>query len=52
MHLRRHFEISAESIAAATLSRLARDGKYDAAQAEKAFAELEIDPEKIDPSLA
>ena len=26
-HLRRHFEVNAESIAGATLSRLARDGK-------------------------
>ena len=29
-YLRRHFEINAESIAAAALSRLARDGKFDA----------------------
>ena len=32
-HLRRHFEVNAESIAAAALSTLARDGKFDAAKA-------------------
>ena len=31
-YLRKHFEINAESIAAAALSRLARDGKFDAAR--------------------
>jgi pyruvate dehydrogenase E1 component len=51
-HLRRHFEVSAEAIAAATLSRLAREGKFDAARAEKAFAELGIDAERGDPARA
>ncbi len=51
-HLRRHFEVSAEAIAAATLSRLAREGKFDAAKAEKAFAELGIDAERGDPARA
>jgi pyruvate dehydrogenase E1 component len=51
-HLRRHFEVSAESIAAATLSRLARDGKFDAKKAEKAFAELGVDTERGDPARA
>jgi pyruvate dehydrogenase E1 component len=51
-HLRRHFEINAESIAAAALSRLARDGKLEAAKALKAFKDLGIDPEKIDPAIA
>jgi pyruvate dehydrogenase E1 component len=51
-HLRRHFEVNAESIAAAALSRLARDGKFDAQRAQKAFAELEVDTEKIDPAIA
>ena len=50
--LRRHFEVNAASIAAAALSKLARDGKFDAKKAAKAIAELEIDPEKIDPALA
>ena len=31
-HLRRHFEVNAASIAAAALSRLARDGQFDAAK--------------------
>jgi pyruvate dehydrogenase E1 component len=51
-HLRRHFEVSAESIVAATLSRLARDGKFDARKAEAAFAELGVDPERGDPARA
>lgn len=51
-YLRRHFEINAESIVAATLSRLARDGKFDAARAEKAFAELGVDTERKDPARA
>ena len=51
-HLRQHFEINAEAIAAAALSRLAREGKFDAQRAEKAFAELGINTEKIDPAIA
>jgi pyruvate dehydrogenase E1 component len=39
-HLRRHFEVDAESIVAATLSKLAREGVVKAKVAEKAFAEL------------
>ena len=33
-YLRRHFEVNAESIVAATLSRLAREGKFDQARAQ------------------
>ena len=51
-HLRRHFEINAESIVAAALSRLARDGKFEAAKVQKAFKDLGVDPEKIDPAIA
>jgi pyruvate dehydrogenase E1 component len=51
-HLRRHFEVSAESIAAAALSRLARDGKFDVGRAQKGFQELGVDSEKIDPAIA
>jgi pyruvate dehydrogenase E1 component len=51
-HLRSFFEVNAESIAAAALSRLARDGKFDAARAQKAFAELGVDTEKIDAAIA
>jgi pyruvate dehydrogenase E1 component len=50
--LRRHFEVNAESIAAAALSRLAREGKFDAARAGQAFAELGVNTEKIDPVRA
>jgi pyruvate dehydrogenase E1 component len=39
-HLRRHFEVDAESIVAATLSKLAREGVVKPKVAEKAFAEL------------
>ena len=51
-HLRGHFEINAESIAAAALSRLARDGKFDAQRAQKALQELGVSAEKIDPAQA
>jgi pyruvate dehydrogenase E1 component len=51
-YLRRHFEVNAESIAAAALSRLARDGKFDARKAQKAFRDLGVDTEKIDPARA
>jgi pyruvate dehydrogenase E1 component len=51
-YLRRHFEINAESIAAAALSRLARDGQFDAGKATAAFAELGVDTEGADPARA
>jgi pyruvate dehydrogenase E1 component len=51
-HLRKHFEISAPSIVAAALSRLARDGKFNAKQATKAIAELGLDNDKADPARA
>ena len=51
-HLRRHFEVNAESIVTAALSRLARDGNFDVQRAQKAFAELGVDNEKIDPAIA
>jgi len=51
-YLRRHFEINAESIVAATLSKLARDGKFDAKRAQKAFEELGLDTEKVDAAKA
>ena len=49
-HLRRFFEVSAEAIAAATLARLSRDGKFDAQRAAKAITELGLDPEAKDPA--
>jgi pyruvate dehydrogenase E1 component len=51
-YLRRHFEVNAESIVAATLSRLSREGKFDAKKAEKAFADLGVDTERGDPARA
>jgi pyruvate dehydrogenase E1 component len=51
-HLRRHFEVNAESIATAALSRLARDGKFDPKKAQKAFADLGVNVEKADPAHA
>ncbi len=50
-HLRRFFEIDAASIVAATLSKLAREGKVTAKKALQAFADLGIDPEAKDPTL-
>ena len=49
-HLRRHFEVNAESIVAATLSRLARCGEFDATRAKGAFAELGVNTEQGDPA--
>ena len=51
-HLRAHFEVDAASIAAAALSKLARDGKFDPKKAAKALGELGIDPEKVDSATA
>lgn len=48
-HLRKFFEVDAASITAATLSRLARDGRFDAAKARQAIIDLGIDPEAGDP---
>jgi pyruvate dehydrogenase E1 component len=51
-YLRKHFEVNAESISAAAVSRLARDGSFDVKKAQKAFKDLGIDPEKMDPARA
>ena len=51
-YLRRHFEINAESIVAATLSRLARDGKYNATKAARAMIDLGLEAEATDPAIA
>ena len=50
--LRSHFEVNAASIAVAALSRLAREGKFDAKKAAKAIAERGVNPEKADPAFA
>lgn len=49
-HLRRHFEVDAESIVAATLSRLSRDGKIKPKAAQDAIAALGLNPEAKDPA--
>jgi pyruvate dehydrogenase E1 component len=51
-HLRSFFEVSANHIVAAALSRLARDGKFKSEEARKAIRELSIDPDRIDPARA
>jgi pyruvate dehydrogenase E1 component len=51
-HLRRHFEVSAEAIVGATLSKLARDGKFKPKAAQKALTELGLDVEAVDPAKA
>jgi pyruvate dehydrogenase E1 component len=50
--LRRHFEVDAPSIAAATLSALLREKQVDAKVVKQAFKELAIDADKIDPAIA
>ncbi|MBE7181379.1 MAG: pyruvate dehydrogenase (acetyl-transferring), homodimeric type, partial [Terriglobus roseus] len=49
-YLRRHFEVDANAIVAATLSKLVREGSVKAKTAQKAFAELSINTEAGDPS--
>ena len=44
--LRRHFEVDAQCIAAAALATLSRQGKWDAADVDKAIKDLGINPEK------
>ncbi len=51
-HLRRHFEVNAASIVAATLSKLAREGSFDKVKAQAAFAELGVETETADPAKA
>jgi len=51
-YLRMHFEVNAESIASAALSRLSRCGRLDPQKAAAAIAELGIDPERADPARA
>jgi len=48
--LRRFFEVNANSIAGAALSRLAREGRFGIERAREALAELEIDPESKNPA--
>lgn len=51
-HLRRHFEVDAESIAIAALSALAKDGKISGEVVKQGIVTLGIDPEKADAAHA
>src|SRR5439155_23460412 len=50
--LRRHFEIDAETIAVAALSRLAQRKELKPQQVQQAIKELGINPDKADPVRA
>ena len=51
-HLRRHFEVNAESIVVATLAKLAREGTIKPQKVQQAMVELSVDPEKADAMRA
>jgi pyruvate dehydrogenase E1 component len=44
--------VSAEAIAGATLSKLAREGAFEAKAAQKAMEELGLNVEAVDPARA
>ena len=48
--LRRFFEVDAECVAVAVLWKLAQRGEFNARQVQTALRELDIDPEKANPS--
>jgi pyruvate dehydrogenase E1 component len=50
--LRRHFEVDAEFITLAALTKLAEQGKFDRAKLPKVITNLGLDPEKVDPLFA
>ncbi len=50
--LRRHFEVDAEHVAAASLAALARRGQWDPSAAARAMGELGVDPEAMEPMHA
>jgi len=50
--LRRHFEVDAESITIATLSRLSKTGQFTPADVAKAITDLGFDPDKPNPYFA
>jgi len=50
--LRRHFEVDAESITIATLSRLEKAGVLEPQEVQKAISELNYDADKPDPYFA
>jgi pyruvate dehydrogenase E1 component len=49
-HLRRHFEVSAEAIVGATLSRLVRDGQFNPQDAQNALKDLGLNVDASDPA--
>ena len=50
--LRRHFEVDAECVAVATLSRLAARGAVGSHVVAEAIRALGVDADKIDPASA
>ena len=48
--LRNFFEVDARHITATTLSTLARDKQIDLKVVKQAFKDLEINPDKVDPT--
>jgi len=50
--LRRHFEVDAESVTIATLHRLSLQGVIPPAEVAKAIADLDYDPDKVNPYFA
>jgi pyruvate dehydrogenase E1 component len=50
--LRNFFEVDARHVVAATLSSLAREKQIDQKVVTRAFKDLEIDPEKADPTIS
>ncbi len=50
--LRRHFEVDAECVTLATLTRLAEVKQFDRAKLPGVIKELGIDPEKVNPIIA
>jgi pyruvate dehydrogenase E1 component len=51
-HLRRFFEIDAESTVVATLHALAEKGQVEKALVAQAIKDLDLNPEKVFPQLA
>jgi pyruvate dehydrogenase E1 component len=50
--LRRHFEVDAECITLAALTKLAEQGKFDRAKLAEVVANLGVAPDKVDPLFA
>jgi pyruvate dehydrogenase E1 component len=50
--LRDFFEVDARFVTLATLSALLAEGRIEAGVVRRAIAELDIDPEKVDPAIA